>query len=88
MSQKILYNIKLRAIVSEVSPVWLRYELPKLGIAGSNPALRILTQLLNVHFSENVINNILVTHEKQKNEFLKTSKCFIVKRYKIIRNLS
>jgi hypothetical protein len=24
----------------EVSPAWLRYELPKLGIAGSNPALR------------------------------------------------
>jgi hypothetical protein len=24
----------------EVSPDWLRYELPKLGIAGSNPALR------------------------------------------------
>jgi hypothetical protein len=26
--------------VCEVSPDWLRYELPKLGIAGSNPALR------------------------------------------------
>lgn len=26
---------------SEVSPAWLRYELPKLGIAGSNPALRM-----------------------------------------------
>ena len=27
-------------IESEVSPARLRYELPKLGIAGSNPALR------------------------------------------------
>jgi hypothetical protein len=32
--------------LSEVSPAWLRYELPKLGIAGSNPALRILIQPL------------------------------------------
>jgi hypothetical protein len=30
-------------IISEVSPAWSRYELPKLGIAGSNPALRSLT---------------------------------------------
>ena len=25
----------------EVSSAWLGYELPKLGVAGSNPALRI-----------------------------------------------
>jgi hypothetical protein len=31
--------------VSEVSPAWLRYELPKLGIAGSNPALRTFVVL-------------------------------------------
>jgi hypothetical protein len=30
---------------SEVSPAWLRYELPKLGIAGSNPALRTISVL-------------------------------------------
>jgi hypothetical protein len=30
-------------ILSEVSPAWSRYELPKLGIAGSNPALRIFS---------------------------------------------
>ena len=27
--------------VGEVSLAWLGYELPKLGVAGSNPALRI-----------------------------------------------
>jgi hypothetical protein len=32
-------------ILSEVSPAWSRYELPKLGIAGSNPALRIFSFL-------------------------------------------
>jgi hypothetical protein len=30
--------------LSEVSPARSRYELPKLGIAGSNPALRISMQ--------------------------------------------
>jgi hypothetical protein len=32
-------------IGSEVSPARLRYELPKLGIAGSNPALRTFFNL-------------------------------------------
>ena len=32
-------------IGSEVSPARLRYELPKLGIAGSNPALRTFFEI-------------------------------------------
>jgi hypothetical protein len=39
-------------VLSEVSPARLRYELPKLGIAGSNPALRIFLD------SQNKLNNI------------------------------
>jgi hypothetical protein len=35
-----LLIVKCNWLSSEVSPDWLRYELPKLGIAGSNPALR------------------------------------------------
>jgi hypothetical protein len=35
--------IIFQVILSEVSPAWSRYELPKLGIAGSNPALRIFS---------------------------------------------
>jgi hypothetical protein len=37
------YLVMFMVILSEVSPARLRYELPKLGIAGSNPALRIFT---------------------------------------------
>jgi hypothetical protein len=40
LSTIILDNIR-KTEYSEVSPDWLRYELPKLGIAGSNPALRM-----------------------------------------------
>ncbi len=36
--------------VSEVSSAWLGYELPKLGVAGSNPALRI--------FVKKIISNV------------------------------
>jgi hypothetical protein len=35
-----LLFVRFNCRLSEVSPDWLRYELPKLGIAGSNPALR------------------------------------------------
>jgi hypothetical protein len=58
---------------SEVSPARLRYELPKLGIAGSNPALRtffllillgLLTKLLTMGiFKQGSVNygNFLLT---------------------------
>lgn len=36
---------------SEVSPAWLRYELPKLGIAGSNPALRMFLSRCYGHWT-------------------------------------
>jgi hypothetical protein len=42
---------------SEVSPAWLRYELPKLGIAGSNPALRTFLCSNYCHLSTNLSTN-------------------------------
>gem|GEM_PF-3390851 len=43
---KRFYFHLLNLLQCEVSPAWSRYELPKLGIAGSNPALRIFIILI------------------------------------------
>jgi hypothetical protein len=40
-SKNILMVLSNVIEVGEVSLAWLGYELPKLGVAGSNPALRI-----------------------------------------------
>jgi hypothetical protein len=42
-------------IESEVSPARLRYELPKLGIAGSNPALRTFFNTISSVLQTNLL---------------------------------
>ena len=50
-------------IPSEVSPARLRYELPKLGIAGSNPALRIFSVLKTCLLESKLFTNWQVVKE-------------------------
>ncbi len=49
----------------EVGPAWLRYELPKLGIAGSNPALRTYFTL-----EIDYLLTILLTYDLFTNSFV------------------
>ncbi len=54
-------------IASEVSPARLRYELPKLGIAGSNPALRINLTNVNIVLEDDLRDrNLILTKALQK----------------------
>lgn len=52
--------VRIRSLYySEVSSAWLGYELPKLGVAGSNPALRICAK--NFLFLQIAISYVLAS---------------------------
>jgi hypothetical protein len=62
-------------ILSEVSPARLRYELPKLGIAGSNPALRIFSVLKTCLLESNLLSNWHVMREIVDNQASIVDEC-------------
>ena len=65
MPNAFIFKKKVLA-TGEVSPAWLRYELPKLGIAGSNPALRTFSLLILHELLTRLLTIEVVEHDMVK----------------------